>query len=115
LIDTDPRGSMGLGGTEGRGVGGAGNFLTAIDYRTGAAVWRHEFQTGGITGLLSTAVNLVFAGIGSNLIAFDATTGKSLWHSRIGNQANAPEAYMLDGHQYLLAVAGDTIFAFTLY
>jgi alcohol dehydrogenase (cytochrome c) len=34
LIDTDPRGSMGLGGTEGAGVGGAGNFLTAIVYRT---------------------------------------------------------------------------------
>jgi len=78
-------------------------------------VWRHEFQTGGTTGLLSTAGKLVFAGSGSNVIAFDAATGKSLWHLRIGNQANAPETYMLDGHQYLLAVAGDTMFAFTLY
>jgi alcohol dehydrogenase (cytochrome c) len=57
----------------------------------------------------------VFGGSGSNLVAYDAATGKTLWHSRIGNQSNAPETYMLDGHQYLLAVAGDTIFAFTLY
>ena len=56
-----------------------------------------------------------FAGSGTNLMAFDPATGKTLWHSRIGNQANAPETYMLDGHQYLLAVAGDTMFAFTLY
>jgi alcohol dehydrogenase (cytochrome c) len=40
---------------------------------------------------------------------------KILWHSRIGQVSNAPETYMLDGHQYLLAAAGDTLFAFTLY
>jgi alcohol dehydrogenase (cytochrome c) len=115
LIDADPRGSMGLGGTENVNVGAAGNFLTAIDYRTGDVAWRHELQGGGSTGLLSTAGKLIFAGSGTNLMAFDPATGKTLWHSRIGNQANAPETYMLDGHQYLLAVAGDTMFAFTLY
>jgi alcohol dehydrogenase (cytochrome c) len=115
LIDVDPRGSMGLGGIENANVGAAGNFLTAIDYRTGDVVWRHELQGGPSTGLLSTAGKLIFAGSGTNLMAFDPGTGKTLWHSRIGNQANAPETYMLDGHQYLLAVAGDTMFAFTLY
>jgi len=115
LIDVDPRGSMGLGGIENANVGAASNFLTAIDYRTGDVVWRHELQGGPSTGLLTTAGKLVFAGSGTNLMAFDPATGKTLWHSRIGNQANAPETYMLDGHQYLLAVAGDTMFAFTLY
>jgi alcohol dehydrogenase (cytochrome c) len=115
LIDVDPRGSMGLGGIENANVGAAGNFLTAIDYRTGDVVWRHELQGGPSTGLLSTAGKLVFAGSGTNLMAFDPATGKTLWHSRIGNQANAPETYMLDGHQYLLAVAGDMMFAFTPY
>jgi alcohol dehydrogenase (cytochrome c) len=115
LIDVDPRGSMGLGGIENANIGAAGNFLTAIDYRTGDVVWRHELQGGPSTGLLSTAGKLIFAGSGTNLMAFDPGTGKTLWHSRIGNQANAPETYMLDGHQYLLAVAGDTMFAFTLY
>jgi alcohol dehydrogenase (cytochrome c) len=115
LIDVDPRGSMGLGGIENANIGAAGNFLTAIDYWTGDVVWRHEMQGGPSTGLLSTAGKLIFAGSGTNLMAFDPGTGKTLWHSRIGNQANAPETYMLDGHQYLLAVAGDTMFAFTLY
>jgi alcohol dehydrogenase (cytochrome c) len=115
LIDVDPRGSMGLGGIENANVGAAVNFLTAIDYRTGEVAWRHELQGGGATGLLSTAGKLIFAGSGSNLMAFDPASGKTLWHSRIGNQSNAPETYMLDGHQYLLAVAGDTMFAFTLY
>jgi len=115
LIDVDPRGSMGLGGIENANVGAAGNFLTAIDYRTGEVAWRHELQGGSATGLLSTAGKLIFAGSGTNLMAFDPGTGKTLWHSRIGNQANAPETYMLDGHQYLLAVAGDMMFAFTLY
>ncbi len=116
LIDTDPRGSMGLGGIQNAGVGAAGNFLTAIDYTTGKAVWRHEFPSGGgATGLLSTAGKLVFAGNGGNIVAFDAATGKPLWHSRVGPVSNAPETYMLDGHQYLLVVSGDTLFAFTLY
>jgi alcohol dehydrogenase (cytochrome c) len=48
-------------------------------------------------------------------VAYDPATGKPLWHSRIGQVSNAPETYMLDGHQYLLVAAGDALFAFTLY
>jgi alcohol dehydrogenase (cytochrome c) len=29
--------------------------------------------------------------------------------------SNAPMTYMLDGRQYLLVAAGDTLFAFALY
>jgi alcohol dehydrogenase (cytochrome c) len=90
--------------------------VMAIDYKTGKAVWRDEFPSGGgATGLLSTAGKLLFAGNGGNIIAFDAATAKPLWHSRVGPVSNAPETYMLDGHQYLLVVSGDTLFAFTLY
>ena len=35
LTDVDPRGSMGLGGKEEVGVGSPGNYLSAIDYKTG--------------------------------------------------------------------------------
>ena len=35
LTDLDPRGSMGLGGKEEADVGADGNYLTAIDYKTG--------------------------------------------------------------------------------
>ena len=48
-------------------------------------------------------------------MAYDPANGKILWHSHIGNVSNAPETYMLDGHQYMLIAAGDQLFAFDLY
>jgi alcohol dehydrogenase (cytochrome c) len=66
--------------------------------------------------LLTTAGRLLFAGDkAGNLVAHDVATGKPLWHTRIGGISNAPETYMLDGHQYLLVAVGDTLYAFTLY
>jgi alcohol dehydrogenase (cytochrome c) len=115
LTEMDPRGSMGLGGKEEVNVGSTGNFLTAIDYRTGKAAWRHPMSGGVGGGLLTTAGRLVFSSDGDKLVAFDAATGKPLWHTRIGNVTNAPQTYMLDGHQFVIAATGDTIWAFTLY
>ena len=117
LTETDPLGAMGLGGKEEIGVGSAGSYLTAIDYRTGKAAWRHKYPAGGGSGngVLTTAGRLVFAGDNSgNLVAYDAATGRILWHTRLGQVSNAPETYRLDGHQYLLVAAGDTLYAFTL-
>ncbi len=94
LTDPDPRGSMGLGGKTVYGLGSLGDFLTAIDYRTGKVAWRHQFPGGGGGGLLATAGGLVFSGDGSgNFAAFDAANGKPLWHSRINNISNAPQTY----------------------
>ena len=120
LTDPDPRGSMGLGGKEEINVGSGGNFLTAIDYRTGKIGWRHRYPGpgggGGGGGVLATAGKLVFAGdAGGNIVAHDAFTGTPLWHSRIGNVTNAPQTYRIDGRQYLLVATGDTLFAFVLY
>jgi alcohol dehydrogenase (cytochrome c) len=117
LIDVDPRGSMGLGGNEEAGVGSGGNFLTAIDYQTGKVAWRHPFYgNGGGGGLLTTAGKLLFAADGAgSLVAYDAATGKPLWNTRIGNVTNAPQTYMLDGHQYVIAATGDTLWSFVLY
>jgi len=71
---------------------------------------------GGGGGVLTTAGRLVFAGDGAlNVIAHDALTGKALWHSRIGNVTNPPQTYMLDGRQYLIVAANDTLWAFYLY
>ena len=112
LIDPDPRGSMGLGGTMGGGGVSYGSYIDAIDYRTGEVVWRHENE--GSAGLLTTAGGLLFSGDGQNLVAYDAKTGKPLWHSRIGATGNAPETYMLDGKQYVLATGGDQLYAFVL-
>ncbi len=120
LTETDPRGAMGLGGKEEQSVGSLGSYLTAIDYKTGKVAWRHRYPgTGGFgggAGILSTAGKLVLAGDPSgNLVAYDPANGKPLWHSHLGPVSNAPETYMLDGHQYVLVAAGDTLFAFTLY
>jgi alcohol dehydrogenase (cytochrome c) len=112
LTDPDPRGSMGLGGTMNSGVISYGIHMTAIDYRTGKVAWRHEIA--GNVGLLATAGGLVFGGDGQNFVAYEAAAGKPLWHSRIGLAGNAPETYMLDGKQWILATGEDQLFAFVL-
>ena len=119
LTETDPRGAMGLGGKEEDGVGTMGGFLTAIDYKTGKVAWKHRYPgtRGGLAnGILTTAGKLLFAGdLGGNLIAYDPANGKILWHTHLGSISNAPETYMLDGRQYILIAAGDSLYAFTLY
>jgi len=121
LTETDPRGAMGLGGKDEIGVGSNGTYISAIDYKTGNTVWRHKFRSapgagGGPSGLLTTAGKLLFGGdISNNLIAFDPASGKILWHSAIGRVSAAPQTYMVDGRQYILAAAGDTLYAFALY
>jgi alcohol dehydrogenase (cytochrome c) len=120
LTDPDPRGSMGLGGKMVANVGSAGSFLTAIDYKTGKIAWRHPYPgvngAGGSGGLLTTAGKLIFGGdAGGNFVAYDAATGKPLWHSRIGSPSNAPQTYTVDGKQHVLVAVGDTLYAFALY
>jgi alcohol dehydrogenase (cytochrome c) len=118
LLDTDPRGSMGLGGKLEARAGTGGSFLTALDYKTGKPAWRFKYEggKGGGGGVLATAGKLVFAGDGAgNIVAHDAYTGKPLWHSKIGNVTNPPQTYMIDGRQYLLVATGDTLWAFVMY
>ena len=118
LTDPDPRGSMGLGGKEEVSVGNVGNFLTAIDYKTGKIAWRHRYPqgAGGGGGVLATAGGLVFAGDGGgNIVAHNSATGTPIWHSKIGNVTNAPITYKVDGRQYLLVATGETLYSFVMY
>jgi alcohol dehydrogenase (cytochrome c) len=120
LTDPDPRGSMGLGGKLRVEVGSTGRYLTAIEPVSGKVAWRRQFPTpsggGGGMGLLATAGGLLFSGDGAgNFVAREAKTGKPLWHTRIGTITNAPQTYLIDGKQYLLAATGDMLWAFTLY
>lgn len=117
LTDTDPRGSMGLGGKEEDEVGSGDSYLTAIDYKTGKAAWRHLYHSegGGGGGLLTTAGGLLFAGDGSgNFMAHDVTNGNVLWHTRIGHVSNPPQTYLLDGHQYVICATGTTLWSFVM-
>ena len=120
LTETDPRGAMGLGGKEEVALGTYRSYLTAIDYKTGKTMWKHVYPgLGGsiASGILTTAGKLVFAGdVSGNIIAYDAAAGRPLWHSYLGQQVtNAPQTYSIDGRQYLLTAAGDTLYAFVLY
>jgi alcohol dehydrogenase (cytochrome c) len=120
LTEPDPRGSMGLGGKTVAPVGSWPSYLTAIDPKTAKIAWRHQFPgvtgAGGQGGLLATAGKLLFGGDGGgNFVAFDATNGKPLWHSRIGGISNAPQSYSIDGRQHVLVAVGDTLYVFALY
>jgi len=115
LTDTDPH-PEGYGAAE-KNAGGLGGTLRALDYKTGKTVWRHDYPGGGgLSGLLTTSGKLLFSGDGSqHLVAFDPANGKILWHAGLGsNISNGPETYMLDGKQYLVVGAGDSLYAFTL-
>jgi alcohol dehydrogenase (cytochrome c) len=117
LTDTDEK-------PEGYGGMGGGLFsvsvLEALDYKTGDIVWSHEYPSGSFAnsgpGILTTAGKLLFTGDSTgNLIAFDPLSGRILWHFRTGSMVSSGLiTYMLDGKQYLVAGAGDTIFAFAL-
>ena len=114
LTDTDPH-PEGYGAAE-RAVATLGSSLRAIDYKNGKTVWEHKFPSGGLSGLLSTAGDLLFSGDGSqHLVAFDPSNGKILWHAGLSsNVSNGAESYSIDGRQYLIVGAGDSLFAFTL-
>ena len=67
-------------------------------------------------GLVSTAGNVLFSGGPSDdLVALDATTGQALWHAFLnGPVTNGPITYELDGRQYVVAAADDTLWSFVL-
>ena len=92
--------------------------LKAIDYKTGKIKWTHPWDGSGSvrSGLLSTAGNLVFAGDATaNFVALNASTGEPLWHSRLhGSITNGPITYELDGMQYVVVGAGDSLYSFRL-
>jgi len=113
LTDTDAH-PQGYGAAE-HNITNAGSQLFAMDGKTGNIVWKRSTNTGP-QGLLSTAGNLLFGGDGNgNFIAFNAKTGKPLWHAGLNvNHSNGPSTWMLDGKQYVIVGAGDMLYAFVL-
>lgn len=93
--------------------------LQAIDYKTGRIKWSHKWEGPGgpRSGVLSTAGNVVFAADPmNNFVALNATTGQPLWHVNLGSgMSNGPISYALDGTQYVVVGAGDTLFGFAMH
>ena len=95
----------------------ANSVVEGIDYETGKIRWQHEIGDGeGSAGILTTAGNLLFTSDNSdNLLALDPNSGKTLWHVNLGARMQAaPTTYELDGKQYLLTPAGDTLLAWVV-
>jgi alcohol dehydrogenase (cytochrome c) len=92
--------------------------LQAIDYKTGKVRWSHKWtgSTGIRSGVLSTAGNLLFAGDASNnFVAFNASSGAPLWHAGLHTSiTNGAITYELDGIQYVVVAAGDSVYAFAM-
>jgi alcohol dehydrogenase (cytochrome c) len=91
--------------------------LRAIDPSTGDRKWELKYTTPSLSGVMSTASGLVFAGDNEgNFIAVDGRTGKPLWHYSTGASiwGAAATTFMLDGRQYVLIPSGTTLVAFAL-
>lgn len=118
LTDTDAH-------PEGYGGGGrtvwSQHVLEALDIQTGRIAWSHSYPNidgpgPGFPGILTTAGKLLFTGdYAGNFVAYNPANGTILWHSPVVHSvSNGPETYMLDGKQYVVVGAGDTLFAFAL-
>ena len=120
LVDTSPH-PAGYGGS-GAGVGRSKRVLQALDPLTGKPVWTHEYPNlNGAPGtvgasILTTAGNLLITGDDQkNFIIYSADKGNILWHKEVtANESNGPITYMLDGKQWILIAAGDTLYALAL-
>jgi alcohol dehydrogenase (cytochrome c) len=101
-------------------------YFTAINLLTGKIAWQKEVPQPMMGGSLATAGGVVFTGEGNgHFDAFDAQTGRELWHFSAGAGCNAaPMTFESHGEQ-LIAVAcggnfqinyplGDAIFIFGL-
>jgi alcohol dehydrogenase (cytochrome c) len=113
LTDLDPKPEGWAGGDQ---TVWSKSGVTAIDYKTGKVRWEHQWSMGsGVFGLLSTAGGLLFTGDPSgNFVALDPANGKPLWHAGLhAPVSNGPMTYELDGVQYVVAAAGDSLYAFS--
>jgi alcohol dehydrogenase (cytochrome c) len=98
------------------------NSLRAADPATGKTVWQHDYlEPYGIharyPSVLTTAGGLLFTGdISGNFVAFDAKTGRILWHDELPDSSvtGVPVSFSIDGKQYVLAPAGSKMIAWTL-
>jgi len=120
-LTDDSEKPSGYGGT-GEGIGHAERVLQAIDPLTGNATWKHVYPnlnnppTTLGSSLLATASNLLITGDDQkNAIIFSADKGAILWHHELqANESSGVITYMLDGKQYILFGAGDSLYAWSL-
>jgi alcohol dehydrogenase (cytochrome c) len=90
--------------------------VRALDPLTGERKWEYKVQPKSMSGVLSTAGDLVFAGTkGGVFFALDARDGKELWRLDLGAVVHAaPITYEVDGQQYVTIAVGNAFFTLGL-
>ena len=82
--------------------------LVAWDPVKQKEAWRVDYPSPWNGGTLTTAGNLVFQGTADGrFVAYDATTGKTLWETPTGTGVvAAASTYLVDGVQYVSVAVG---------
>ena len=90
--------------------------VAAIDPRTGARKWTFTMNDVTMSGVLTTASDLLFTGGREGYFqALDARTGALIWKANLGGEiASGPISYQVDGKQYVSINAGNGLFVFGL-
>jgi quinohemoprotein ethanol dehydrogenase len=92
-------------------------YLTAYDMSTGEIAWQKKFPESCYSGTMTTAGGLVFVGHNDgNLVAYDAESGKELWHFQTGAGANTTATVFEDeGEEKVAIYAGGNSLAATAH
>jgi quinohemoprotein ethanol dehydrogenase len=93
-------------------------FITAYDMSTGKIAWQNELKGESCySGTVTTAGGLLFVGKNDgNLVAYDAKSGKELWHWQTGAGANTTVTpFEYEGKEKIAIYAGGNSLAATAH